>query len=166
MPSSSEIPARMGSWTIRIKGWIFGNSYPSAELFPRTLICLESHVGFFFDCVVPHKLLIPAQPQFTICAALSGVFSARAGASGTEDFGTAGNAWDLTSGLPRCSLERNLSDRRRQTSQRTTSREWQRFTCPVCALFLDFRTIRMQSEWIPMLTNSTHCHGLPLLQIP
>lgn len=36
------------------------------------------------------NLLIPAQPQLTICAALSGVFSTRAGARGTEDFGTAG----------------------------------------------------------------------------
>lgn len=24
----------------------------------------------------------------------------------------------------------------------------------------------MRSEWIPLLTNSTHCYGLPLLQIP
>ena len=36
-----------------------------------------------------HNLLITVQPQFTVCASLSRVFSARAGAGGTEDFGTA-----------------------------------------------------------------------------
>jgi hypothetical protein len=39
--------------------------------------------------VVPHNLLIPAQPQFAICAALSGVYAARAGGGGIGDFGTA-----------------------------------------------------------------------------
>jgi hypothetical protein len=39
------------------------------------------------DNRVFHNLLIPAQRQFMICRALSGVFSARAGASGIEDFG-------------------------------------------------------------------------------
>jgi hypothetical protein len=40
--------------------------------------------------VKPHNLLITVQPQFTFCASLSSVFSVRAGAGGTEDFGTAG----------------------------------------------------------------------------
>jgi hypothetical protein len=37
----------------------------------------------------PHNLLITVQPQFTVCASLSRVFSERAAAGGTEDFGTA-----------------------------------------------------------------------------
>jgi hypothetical protein len=39
--------------------------------------------------VIEQNLLITAQPRFMICAALSGVFSARLGAGGIEDFGTA-----------------------------------------------------------------------------
>jgi len=45
------------------------------------------------------KLLIPAQRQSMISAALSEVFSARAGVSGTEDFGTARHP-GVTSGWP------------------------------------------------------------------
>jgi ABC-type uncharacterized transport system permease subunit len=40
--------------------------------------------------VIPHNLLIAAQRQFTISAALSGAFSGLAGAGETEDFGTGG----------------------------------------------------------------------------
>ena len=42
-----------------------------------------------FEDMASQKVLITVQPQFTVCASLSRVFSARAGAGGTEDFGTA-----------------------------------------------------------------------------
>ena len=37
------------------------------------------------------NLLIAVQPHFRFCASLSSVFSVRAGARRTEDFGTAGH---------------------------------------------------------------------------
>jgi hypothetical protein len=52
-----------------------------------------------FDSALMDNLLIQVQPQVTICAALSRVFPAWAGADGTDDFGAAENVPDMTSRL-------------------------------------------------------------------
>ena len=40
------------------------------------------------------------------------------------------------------------------------------FHLPAFRVYRILKHIRVESEWIPLLTNSTHCNGPSLLQIP
>jgi hypothetical protein len=82
-------------------GAVTGDSVAVVEM--TMLACVELDMAVIVEaraerrsCRVPlpvgvsHNLLIRVQPQLAVCASLSRVFSARAGAGGTDDFGTAG----------------------------------------------------------------------------
>jgi hypothetical protein len=75
------------------------NSPVTGSGIPNQLLGVRHHIiaisglsrvrtEFFQLFVIP---LIPAQPQCTICAARSGLFSSCAGESEIEDFGTGGH---------------------------------------------------------------------------